>query len=493
MSEGRSYSTTWLVSASAVLTLAVGIALARGWEPGIQGEWVWDRNRLPAHLGSAAAAGGLLVAAVGVFCLGGRGEKRRAIWRAVWIAALVLVVWALQWGLLTAAGPLSVSWIAPGAIIASPNATTYFGVSLQVQDVRAWLGSYQAVMPQLPYHARTHPPGFVLLFLSLRRAAAAVISDSDAGLTAIGDYYSRMFGLPLSGSDAVAATAGALGIALIGACGLVPLYLVARRISNDDSATCAVALMAGMPALLLLGASSDLVLMTLAITTLALLYAAWRRRNAALALVAGVVMALGMFFSFAFIVVGVWAMVWAGLGLRASTDRKAAARGMLAGAAAVLVGFGVAYLCLYLATGYKPVAVARAALAAHREVTTVEAGRTYWKWVLMNLGETAIFAGLPLALAAIWSGGVLRRDPALGRWRCFLLSWVIVIGLLDVSGTVRGEVGRIWLFLLWPAAIAAAPLLSRARNRAAVVTALVLLQVCQVMLMRAHLTMYSVL
>ena len=68
-----------------------------------------------------------------------------------------------------------------------------------------------------------------------------------------------------------------------------------------------------------------------------------------------------------------------------------------------------------------------------------------------------------------------------------------VLGLLDVSGTVRGEVGRIWLFLLWPAAIAAAPLLSRSRGRVAVVTALVLLQVCQAMLMRAHLTMYSLL
>jgi len=233
--------------------------------------------------------------------------------------------------------------------------------------------------------------------------------------------------------------------------------------------------------------------MTLAIATLGLLYAAWRRRSAALALVAGVVMAVGMFFSFAFIAVGVWAVVWAGLGLRASKDRRATARGLLAGAAVALVGFGIAYLCLYLATGYKPVAVARAALAAHRDVTTVEAGRTYWKWVFMNLGETAIFAGLPLVLAAVWSGGALRRDPELGRWRCFLLSWVIVFGLLDISGTIRGEVGRIWLFLLWPAAIAAAPLLSRSRNRAIVVTALVLLQVCQAILMRTHLTMYSVL
>ncbi len=129
----------------------------------------------------------------------------------------------------------------------------------------------------------------------------------------------------------------------------------------------------------------------------------------------------------------------------------------------------------------------------HREVTTVEFPRSYWKWLLMNPVEVAIFAGLPLVAAALWSWPGLARSPEWARLRHFLAAWLIVLALLNLSGAVRGEVGRIWLFLFWPVSLAAGTWLASRPRPAAVTPVLVALQVAQALLMKGHLIIYSIL
>jgi hypothetical protein len=65
--------------------------------------------------------------------------------------------------------------------------------------------------------------------------------------------------------------------------------------------------------------------------------------------------------------------------------------------------------------------------------------------------------------------------------------------LLGLSGAVRGEVGRIWLFLLWPAALAAAVALSRRADAGRATALLVFMQVSQALMMKGYLTIYSIL
>jgi hypothetical protein len=86
----------------------------------------------------------------------------------------------------------------------------------------------------------------------------------------------------------------------------------------------------------------------------------------------------------------------------------------------------------------------------------------------------------------------LRREPELRCLRTFLLASLTVFILLDLSGAVRGEVGRIWLFLMWPLSLAAAPLFQKP-GRSSWLVAILVLQVLQALLMRSYLTLYSVL
>jgi len=221
-------------------------------------------------------------------------------------------------------------------------------------------------------------------------------------------------------------------------------------------------------------------------------YVAWKHARPLPAFLAGLVFALSAFFSLGVIAVGLWLVLLAVVGAIRRPDRMAVA-GMFARLALTgLAGFALFYVVLYFALGYHPIAVARQALFAHHGVTVAEQARTYWKWVLMNPVECAVFAGLPLVIAALWAIPDLRRDPEMRCLNTFLIASAIAFVLLDLSGTVRGEVGRIWLFLMGPLAMAAAPALDRP-NRNGVFVAIVLLQVLQALLMRAHITLYSVL
>jgi hypothetical protein len=280
---------------------------------------------------------------------------------------------------------------------------------------------------------------------------------------------------------------------LVGALGVIPLYLLVSRLAGAGAAIRAACLAGSIPGLLLLGASPDLIVLTLAATVLCIAYLAWRRHSAGLALLAGLALAFGMFFSLALALVGVWALLWLLLGVLRSPDRSALLRRALPGMLAAAAGFLLFYVALRLACGYRPMAVVSEALSAHRDVTTVTFARTYWKWVLMNPVECAIFAGLPLTLTAAWGWRGLSHTGELGRLWPFLTSWVVLFALLDLSGAVRGEVGRIWLFLLWPSAAAAGTWLAVRSERATAVTLLVLLQTAQAVLMRGHLTVYDIL
>jgi len=488
MSETADHSSRRLLLVAAIATAAFGLAMAGRVPVGIPGQWVWRPNDLPVHLWPAGVAALLLVCVAWLICRPGWWARSRPAARAVALALLILCAFLVQLGLLNAIG---VPWVYPGAVIASPVATTYYSVSLEVRDPAQWVASYPQVMHLLPYHARTHPPGLVLFFIGLRRLCAALIPEPPPILTEIARAYEE-FGIGPTPADAAAAIVAPIIISLLGALCLWPLYLLVRALVGPEAGICAAALVAGVPSLLLFGASPDLIVLALAVGAAWLSYSAWQSASPLRPFLAGLLLALGLFVSLGLLTLVAWLAVWALLGVLKSPGRRAAVRRLALGGIAAAFGVVVFYTVLHLAVGYRPFAVAREALFAHRGVTTAETARTYWLWVLLNPVEAALFAGLPLVVCALWSTRGLSGRADLRPLRTFLLSWLIVVALLDLSGTVRGEVGRIWLFLLWPAALAAGAWLADRPHRAGLVAALLALQLWQVLLMRGYLTVYDI-
>lgn len=104
------------------------------------------------------------------------------------------------------------------------------------------------------------------------------------------------------------------------------------------------------------------------------------------------------------------------------------------------LGFALPYLVLAIAAGHDPWHALRTALALHHRIAV--APRSYAAWLLWNPYDFALLlspAVLGLAAAA------LARPCRRARWRLAAFAWWGSLGLLLLSGGVRGEVGRIWL------------------------------------------------
>ena len=120
-------------------------------------------------------------------------------------------------------------------------------------------------------------------------------------------------------------------------------------------------------------------------------------------------------------------------------------------AVAWAAGASALVILLPMAWGHDPVSAARTALAIHREAYT--APRSYVTWLFFNPLDLALFAGLPVAVVGLVR---LARPPVtrgpFDRMRATLFAGLV---LLLLSGTVRGEIGRIAIPLM-PAFLLAA-------------------------------------
>ncbi len=168
-------------------------------------------------------------------------------------------------------------------------------------------------------------------------------------------------------------------------------------------------------------------------------------------------------------------VVWGGLiglhvlwrsGVRWRLDRRPLALGATAaGLALMAVGWALPWLLAYLAWGMRVTEITRVGLGLHYEVVT--ARRDYRLWLWMNPVDFSLWLGpAPLVLGIAGSLWLWRRTVRIlrGARRSILgqapgvdLSldlagmaaafWLTLI-YLDLSGTTRGEVGRLWMFLM---------------------------------------------
>ncbi|NIM05748.1 MAG: hypothetical protein GTO55_05890 [Armatimonadetes bacterium] len=463
----RGKGNEWLILLTAVATVALMAWIISGRSIGIRGEWTWPMRivagaRFWAPLGGVA----LLIATAGWLTRPKRWERTRRRWRAVWIIWLVMVAWLLAAGvLIIPQNPVVVT----GGIIASPQATSYFSVAVNITDLPATVKSFPALMETFPQHARTHPPGPILFFWGVNRLvhawpglakateAVCVRLDKD-GTEHLSQVLHQQFGIPITRTEALAAVFSAFLLAGLGSLSLIPLYMLASSLYGSTTAMRATLLFATVPSFLLFGPSIDQLVLLFAVLTLWGFLLLRRTGNPliGLFLALGLLISLGLVAMFAFI--GLW---WL-LGRSVLPENVADKRKMVMGIVGALLIFIGVYVILWLAVGLNLPAIIKAGLAVHRHTTLEEASRAYWKWVIYDPIEFAIFLGLPLML---WALLAVRGDNQRAALGGFALAWVGTLLLLDVSGWVRAETGRIWLFLMPPAALLGAVRLGQLGKR----------------------------
>jgi methylthioxylose transferase len=379
----------------------------------------WPSGRAVAALPVA------LGAAVGVVALF-RSRARpgvRVAASAGLLAVLTLAVAALDGG--------PAAWPAPLAFTGEyPR-----GVG-QVGDIPSFLGAFPRRLASLPSHASGHPAGAMVLYALLARVWAGL-------------------------------DAAALATVAVGCLGVLPVAGLALDELGEDGRRWALALWALSPLTVLYTATSADAVFAVALAGAAL--AAHRglvRRSISWTLAGGALLWVGSMLTYAAALVLVFLLVRAAGRLR--RDPGWVLRWAAATAATVL---GLAGL-LWLATGYDPVAAVRATHAAY-QAAPGSAGRPYLPWLVGDPIAFGGMLGIPL-FAALLAGaaGVVRRRAWTG------VDAAVLACLLAASswGFSRGEVERIFLFLVPLALVPVVRQLLRWRARLPPVAALLVAQ-----------------
>jgi hypothetical protein len=122
------------------------------------------------------------------------------------------------------------------------------------------------------------------------------------------------------------------------------------------------------------------------------------------------------------------------------------------------LGMTSPWLIYGLVTGLTPFDLLRVAMKAHLALD-----RPYFPWLWLHFWEWALFTGVPLVLLwllAAWKPARERQTNSAILPGALL----VTIVLLLVSGTARGETGRVWLFFAPFVLISAASILSMGGN-----------------------------
>jgi methylthioxylose transferase len=369
------------------------------WSPRI--DWAWALVALPVALLALAAALALARAAV-------PRPLRLAGWTGC-AAVLALAVAAL------AGGPAA--WRAPLAYRGEyPDAVD------QVGAIPTFLGEFADRVPGLPDFVAQHPPGATVFYLLVDR----VWSGLDAA--------------------ALATTAAAvLGV-------LVVFWLASDELGEEGGRWAAVCWLAGPLTVLYAATTADAMWAPILAGGTLAAHRGLERRSWPWTAAGGVLLWVASMMTFAAV------LVLPFLAVRALA-RLSAERGWVlawaAGTSAVVLG--LAALC-WLATGYDPFA----AMAAVNRFWSVAPGtnRVYWIWVLGNLLAFTGMLGFPLAAGLLVGTWRALRERAWGSFEVATLACLLAGALW---GHTKGEVERMWQFLVPFAVVVAVGQLRRWR------------------------------
>lgn len=403
-----------------------------------------------------------------------QGRTRRFAW-GVGMATLFLLVWQL-----------AQVWLREQSLLDqlvfrtyAPPLNGYFVAPAQVDSVWETLNHYRAAMPTFfADKAKTHPPG-LFIFYALFNGLFERLPDLSAWFAAT----ARTWAIPGRDwpqlMDHLVTSAFFTSLVQIVWVSLAPisLYALVRRLDRgDDPGGSETALWAAL--LLPLLAPLTLFVGQWDPNYLPIAFAAWflavrgqdrlhaGRRTLPMWLDwlgAGLLLSLLTWLSFGNAFMGLlvglhilWREVdYLWVALRRPFLLIRAALPIVWGVAVMGAGVVLPWTLAYWAWGMNFFAMLDYGIGSHFDIVTAHRAYTIWWW--MNLVDFAYWLGPGLLLLAVVGSGWLaalwmRRHLTVDRLTCNLagmaLSFWPVLLFLNFSGTTRGEIGRLWIFLM---------------------------------------------
>ena len=353
---------------------------------------------------------------------------------------------ALQWGLLYADRANPMAELVDRTLAVQTNG--YFWTAANITDINQTLANYPTAMTQFESdHARTHPPGLVVSNWITKQ----LLQRSPELASGMAQTIQPLRCTDLWLLEQPRATVAALGIwailpLILGATAVFPAYLLTKSISNNGLSAKLSGLVAAIPALLIFAPLPDQIYTLLTLLIFAAYRKGWQIQNGRWLFLAGLLLSISTFLSVGngaiLIFLGCYSLLM--LWQRPYTFQQLG-RLLVPFALGLIVIWGV----YWLGWGVPPWAIVVVGLDEH--FSLVIAQRNYTTWLGFNLLDLALFTGLPIFIAFICALGTAMRSfirKEIQEKDVLILSTASLILILTLSGSTRGEVGRIWLFFM---------------------------------------------
>lgn len=416
-------------------------------------QWAYTNQGTPASIGIAFLIGFAVIVLYYFF------SKRIKISFRNEIIFLVLVV------ILNILFLLSIINITEGGltnvygIIHSPNAAGYFTEASKLKFPSSLLSNYSKKMHALAQHARNHPPGAILVSWK--------INNLLLGYNKFNEYISNKFmkdnahvslGL-LTARKRAGLFIWSIIVTLLTALTPIAIYLFSRFMYGYKNAMLASALWLLIPSPLLFYSNLDSVYALFSILIIYFFYRSLFSENILWLLLAGIVLSISLFFTYAFLFfILLFFIVYLFMLLtKKITIPSLTKKGLL-----ILIPVLIFYSVLFLKYNFN-------CIQTFLEIKNFVTGdlmtfRPYFTWIFFNILEFIEFLGIPIIFLFAKKAYDLTKSKTNTK-KIFLLSYLVVMLFFNFSGTALGEVARVWIFLMPVFVIFAGKKLTELKNK----------------------------
>ena len=234
---------------------------------------------------------------------------------------------------------------------------------------------------------------------------------------------------------------------------VVPLYLLSKEINKVDVALIAPLMMILTPNFILMQLQLDqFIYPLLFVIGILLTWKSVSNQSLAIAFISGIWMYLSIFVSFSLLPLIAMSLLIIVLSISVDKDKRHSYVKKFSLFISTCTGFLFSIVVFYLALGYDPMIRYQNAIAHHRTGKLFQPGLSQISMsIAQNNLEFLFWIGAPLFLLTISrfirSGMKIIRGKGT-NFDILSISFLITFITLNLFGQTRGEVGRIWIFLL---------------------------------------------
>jgi len=431
------------------------------WIP-LLGRWIW-LPATPRWLWVLPCALALAIYVIGAIRLLDRApEARYPVRLILWAFSGAVLLWLL---LLTLEGrPLFVLFARSASVITGG----YPHAAVLAHDLNHTLRHWPDFVALYRAHANVTPPGGVTLsppgLLAAYDASASLLAAAPALADRLGGVVrplqcQNLFIMTWTNAELASALLQ-MAMPLWAALGVAPLYRLGVLVFDRPRARLAVVLWALVPGLAIFQPRFNVFYPLIALLVLLGVWRGLLRDRPRWIAAGGFALSVGMLFNLSLVPLGLLAGLII-LGWRL-VRRPARPRTALVDLAAFGIGCASAWAIYWALGGLSPWELAQTSLDQHYEMY-----RPYWPWLFMHVYDMFIFVGVPVAGLAIWRIVRLRRAGRASLTPADVMAGAaaLALAILVLSGTARGETGRVWLFFAPVWLLLAADVLAGFRRR----------------------------